>query len=171
MHEIAPARPPLAVALGLLTSRQNRATAVRRVVSLVIGLALAGCGSGSPSGQSINLTEAAGLTDTVAIEIVMLPEPDQPADAPEELIAEIGADEQVRQLIAALDTDLPLTPRALCLERYRLRFVQPDGEVVSFGYSCNGDEAFLRGDQGYWRGMDVLPPSDFEAVLSEYLQD
>jgi len=63
-----------------------------------------------------------------------------------------------------------LVPPALCLERHRLHFIQPDGEVVTFGYSCNGDRAFLRGDQPYWQGMEVHPPENFQALLSGQLQ-
>lgn len=146
-------------------------TIARRVAALPAVLALAACGLSDSGGMSVNLTDVAGLVDTQAIEIVELPEPGQAAEAPERVVAVIREPAEIQQIVAALETDLPLVPRALCLERYRLRFVQPDGQAVSFGYSCDGGGAFLRGDQAYWRGMDVQPPEDFQELLSTYLQD
>lgn len=138
---------------------------------MLLGVALAACGPGNASGGSINLAAAAGLSDTLAIEIVELPAPDQPAGAPARVVAVVDEPEQIQRLVAVLDQPLDLVPRALCLERYRLRFLLADGETVSYGYSCNGGEAFLRGEQPYWQGMDVEPPERFRQLIGAYLPD
>ena len=150
---------------------QNRpGVPVGRAAALPLGLALAACALVRSEGPSINLTMTAGLEDTEAIAIVQLVEPGQEAEQPEQVVALIRQPADIRSIAAALDTSLPLVPAALCLERHRLHFIQPDGEVVTFGYSCNGDRAFLRGDQPYWQGMEVYPPENFQALLSGQLQ-
>ena len=141
---------------------------IRATLFLLFIPGLAACAG---RGGSINLVDAAGLADTQAIEILALPEPGQQAEVLERLVAVITEPEDVRRIVAALDTRMQLAPRALCLERYRLRFQRPEGEVVTFGYFCDGGGVFLRGDQSFWRGMEVVPPEDFQELIGGYLRD
>lgn len=144
-------------------------TIARRVAALPAVLALAACGLSDSGGMPVNLTAVAGLVDTQAIEIVELPELGQPAEAAVRVIAVVRDPQQVQRIVDTLDADLRLVPPALCRERYTLRFVQQNGEAVSFGYSCDGGGSLLRGEQAYWQGMDVVPPERFQALIDEYL--
>jgi len=153
---------------------RRRAKAIlsfRNALVLILGLGLAGCGLLRSQGPSINLTMTAGLEDTQAIEILALPEPGQQAQKPEQVVAVITEPKDIHRIVEALDSSLQLVPRALCLERYRLRFQRPEGEAVTFGYSCDAGGVFLRGDQSFWRGMEVVPPEDFQELIGGYLRD
>ena len=150
-----------------------------RRLSLLISvsvLLLAGCGrlrvmlpSQAPS---INAVQLAGLRNTISIEIIELPEaglapsPGTPTAGLRRVT--VTDPQSVAEIVAALDTDLPLMPQSFCLERYRLHFTLSDGKVQEFGYTC-GEEAFLHGAQPFWQSMDVHPPATFQELIAEQI--
>ncbi len=111
----------------------------------------------------------AGLEETQSIEIITFPEPGIQGDGPERAVAVITAPDEIQAIVRALDTELALAPRALCLEQYGLRFLMANGQVVSFGYACDEGGVFLRGPQSYWREMEVAPPGDFQELIARYM--
>ncbi|HKZ54076.1 MAG TPA: hypothetical protein VJ123_01250 [Anaerolineales bacterium] len=143
----------------------------RRVVAgLLLVLGAVGCRPSDvgPSGEAerVNVAAAAGLQDAVALEI-------QERLASGQDFAEPGVriedEDLVREIVSALDIDLPLQARARCVERYRLRFLLRDGAVRELLYHCADEVAFLRGDQEFWQFMDVHPPQRFRQLIADQL--
>ena len=143
----------------------------RRVVAgLLVVLGVVGCRPSEvgPSGQAdrVNVVAAAGLGEAVAVEIQeRLP---SGLDFAEPGVR-LDDEDLVHEIVAALDVDLPLQPRARCVERYRLRFLLTDGAFRELLYHCADEEAFLRGDQEFWQFMDVHPPQRFRQLIAEQL--
>ena len=77
----------------------------------------------------------------------------------------------VRQIIAALDTVLPLGPRAGIPMPYVLQFHLKDGTNKSLGYASGRENpAILRVDQlRCFDRQDAEPPAEFEALIGELL--
>ena len=152
-------------------------TIVPPVVLLGPALGLASCslrlpGADSSNGSdgTVNVFEAAGLADTESIEIVELPEPGQDFGEAGQTVAAIAQPDDVHRILALLDTELPLVPPALCLERHQIRFRRPPDDPITFGYSCDEGGVFLRGDQSFWKGYEVHPPEAFQRLISGHLQ-
>ena len=129
---------------------------------------LAACAGtlGSEAG-TINVVQAAGLEDTESIELVSLPEPG--SEGKPELVGSIDDQTEVHAMMQSLDRDLPLEPGVLCVEHYKLRFVQPDGSAVEMGYRCDPETVFLRGDQAFWNGQQIHPPPEFREQVQRNL--
>ena len=78
--------------------------------------------------------------------------------------------EIVGQFVASLDAALDLVPRRQCLPEYRLRFKLSDDTLYDLSYGCGTKgEPAMRGGQPFWRGMDVLPSTEFNALLEEQI--
>ena len=76
----------------------------------------------------------------------------------------------IAQVVAALDTDLKLGPKARVPTPYVLEFHLDDGTAQSLGYAITGgNPGILRGEQGLFRGQDAQPPVEFEALIGELL--
>lgn len=158
-------------------SSRGKTCSIRVPTLLLIAIALAACGVRLPGQDAVtgrqatvNVVEAAGLADTVAIEIVLLPEPDQETPATEVLVATIESPDEISRAVEALDVELTLVPRAFCLDRHQIRFVGPGGDRVSFGYRCDEGGEFLRGDQPFWEGKAVQPPEALTTLISGHAQ-
>jgi putative hemolysin len=115
----------------------------------------------------INVVELAGLRDTTEIQILEFAMADVSGLAQRATISDAGV---IARLVAALDVDIPLDPRARCPTTYVVRFVLSDGSVVDLGYGC-GAEAIqiLRGEQGFWQGLDGRAPDGFSVLIQEQL--
>ena len=76
----------------------------------------------------------------------------------------------IAQVVAALDTDLELGPKARVPTPYVLEFHLLDGSIQSLGYAITGENpGILRGEQGLFRGQDAQPPVEFETLIGELL--
>jgi hypothetical protein len=117
----------------------------------------------------VNVVKQAGLDQTTTIELLEL---DMASDSPTrgEYVERVAiADPQLLdEILAALDTDLQVAPKVACIPDYTLRFRLADGAMQEFGYSCDS-APFLRGEQGFWKGKDFVPPEQFDALLQAQL--
>jgi hypothetical protein len=127
-----------------------------------------------PIQASINVVEEAGLTSTVEIEITRIHSSSSSGDGIGEAqvyfehLLTISDAEVVGQLVASLDAMLDLMPRHQCLPEYRLRFKLSDDTLYDMSYGCGTEgDPVTRGSQPFWRGMDVLPPAEFNALLEQ----
>jgi hypothetical protein len=136
--------------------------------------AIAGCGSSSatptdaPVTGTVNPVQEGDLARTVAIEILELDESQASGGYMQR--PAIVDPAVLEQMVAALDSELPLGPRVRTPAHYRLRFVRDDGVVVELGYRADpGTLSFLRGDQDSWQGGDAQPPAGFDRLMAEQL--
>jgi hypothetical protein len=130
--------------------------------------------------SEVNIVAQAGLTQTVKIEIyetvskTVTPEAEGRPSVIEAQISHrltIADSAAIGQIIAALDTVVPLGPRARVPTPYVLQFHLKDGTMRSLGYaSGNGNPAILRVDgmQSFKR-QDAEPPAEFEGLIGELL--
>jgi len=140
--------------------RTYKAVLATLALATMAALLVVGCGA-----RSVNVVRAAGLSNTVEIEITE--------------VAESGYLHQVTitdsqiidRIVAALNQDLELGPGSLCMARYKLRFHLTEGAVQEFEYSCgNGGWAFfLRGDQDFWHEQEPQPPARFDELIQDAL--
>lgn len=115
----------------------------------------------------INPVQQAGLEDTVEIEVLELN-----MDASTGYISQvtISDPDTIAQIIAALDVDLLLGPRARCPAWYRLLFRLTDGSVQEFGIGCDAENpTFVRGEQGFWLGYDAELPAQLTPLIQAQL--
>lgn len=115
---------------------------------------------------SVNVVRAAGLTGTVTIEI---DENDLPGVAIPRHVA-ITDPASVRAIVSALDTNVLLLPRTRCPDVFTVRFRLHDGRVEEFGYSCDPQPSFLRGNQPFWDGKEIRPPERFDMLVQEQIR-
>lgn len=109
----------------------------------------------------LNVVEAAGLRETVEIEIAAT-DPDRGRHT---TITDQAA---IEEIIASLDTDLPLGLRTRCIEDYRLLFHLRDGTTQEFRYSAGEWGCLLlRGEQEFWQGGEAVPPEVFNQLIAE----
>jgi len=130
--------------------------------------------------SEVNVVAQAGLTQTVKIEIfetvieTVTPEAE---GRPEVVEAQtfhrltITDSETIGQIVAALNTVLPLGPRTRVPTPYVLQFHLEDGTMKSLGYASGGENpAILRCDQlRCFDEQDAEPPAEFEALIEELL--
>jgi hypothetical protein len=123
----------------------------------------------------VNVVEQAGLAATVRIEVyetVSSEVSESPGVVEAHVVHRLGiSDAQViAQLVAALDTDLTLGPRARVPTPYVLEFHLHDGSLQRLGYAITREEpGILRGEQGLFRGQDAELPVEFETLFGELL--
>ena len=122
------------------------------------------CGQDKAKNLALNLVQAAGLEETVQIDILTHKtssvDPDvsrHPIQPGMEVILTISDPETVQSLIEPLNVTLPLTPPIRCPARYILRFHLKSGETRDFQLGICG----LRGDSEYFKGMAIRPPQEF----------
>jgi len=116
-----------------------------------------------PAAQTLNVVEVAGLWETVKIEVYTI-DPDRREQT---TVADQTDPATIQQIIASLDTNLPLGLRTKCPARYGLRFHLRDGTTQEFGYSCGDGGDFLRGEQEFWQVLEVIPPETFHRLIAE----
>ncbi len=115
------------------------------------------------STPSLNLVEAATLTDITSIVVLALP----PGSDPVEFVR---VDDESRIAIAldALAGVTHLTEISDCTPLFQLDFVS-DAGTVSFLYACPGAGETIRGDQAFWNGQDGIAPGPFQKLINEAL--
>jgi hypothetical protein len=125
--------------------------------------------------SEVNLIAEARLAATIKIEIhetVSSEVADSPGVVEAHIVHRLTVTDAhvIAQIIAALDTELALGPRARVPTPYGLEFHLDDGTVQSFGYAVTGDTpGILRGEQGLFQGQDAEPPAGFEALIGGLL--
>jgi len=117
----------------------------------------------APQADAVNVVDAAGLRDTVRLEIVS--QRSLGAGPPPEplIVAEPGL---LHAIVTQLDEELPLRDPVRCPSLYTLRFIQPNGEAVEFGYACAEGPIVLRGEQEFFGGKEVHPSLEFDELIA-----
>jgi hypothetical protein len=121
--------------------------------------------------STVNVTQQARLAETVAIEVyetIISEVTDTPgvAEAHVEQRLTITNLDVIGEIVASLDEELPLGPRARMPAPFSLQFRLQDGSVQLLGYAPGGEQpGILRGDQGFFGGQDAQPPSVFELLM------
>jgi hypothetical protein len=125
--------------------------------------------------SEVNLVEQVGLAATVKLEVYETVS-SKVADSPGIVQAHVvhgltNFDSQViAQLVAALDADLALGPRACVPTPYILEFHLDNDTVQSLGYGITGENpGILRGEQGLFREQDAQPPAEFGNLIGQLL--
>jgi putative hemolysin len=132
------------------------------------------CGANYAKNLTLNVVEAAGLAETVQIDVLAPKtssvDPDasrEPRQPGMEVVLTITDPEDIRALVSPLDTALPLEPPLRCPALYELQFHLKNGDVQAFQVGvCN-----LYGPQNYWRGLTIRPPDDFANKFSALLKE
>jgi hypothetical protein len=130
--------------------------------------------------SEVNIVAQAGLTQTVKIEIyetvreTVTPEADgRPAVVQAQVFHRLTITESgtIGRIVAALDTVVPLGPRAGVPTPYVLQFHLKDGATKSLGYASGGENpAILRVDGlRSFNRQDAEPSAAFEALIGELL--
>ncbi len=122
------------------------------------------CGQGQAKNLVLDVVEAAGLEDTVRIEVLAPKtasvDPDvsrEPRLPGMEVILTIDDPQDIQALLEPLHQPLQLIPPMRCPTSYELHFQKKDGETVVMKLGLCG----LYGDQDYWKGMTIRPPEAF----------
>jgi putative hemolysin len=121
-------------------------------------------------GQSLNPVAQANLRGTQRIEVLLQTYSKEGgiAQASVQPLADINDPATVAAIVASLDAELPLGPRARCMANGALVFYRPDGSTYYMGYGCELESAtFLRGDEGYWQGQDALAPPALRELVQK----
>jgi len=129
-----------------------------------------------PIEASINVAEEARLASAVEIEISQVHISSSSEDGIG--VAQVSVEHLLRipdantlgELVAILDTTLDLVPQIQCVPEYQLRFKLSDGTLYDLSFGCGREGSpVMRGTQRFWRGMDVVPPAMFSALLEEQM--
>lgn len=116
--------------------------------------------SGQGSGR-VNVAQAAGLAQTVRIEITDAGYGPSTRASPRVLTDQ----PTIQAIVQTLDRPLPLQAPAACLPQYRLRFHLSSGRDEDFRYLCQGGVAILGGDQAFWQGQQIEAPAELDRLL------
>ncbi|MFP4345262.1 MAG: hypothetical protein ACLFU8_11260 [Anaerolineales bacterium] len=158
--------------------------------ALVVLLSLSACNGATPTpapatalpegtaelAESINVTRALGLDETIAIDVlesvVVEADEGEGQEMDYALVARVSDREIVARAVEALDTEVEVGERSRCMSRYLLVFHQEDGTRQTMGYACFQDGTpFLRGRFQEDVGQDAVPPQAFVELMDEILAD
>ncbi|MBN1316115.1 MAG: DUF333 domain-containing protein [Anaerolineales bacterium] len=123
-----------------------------------------------PESNSLNLLEYASLTDVQRIEVMeqIMSESEGIGQASIQLLAVIKDPAGIAEILASLEGELALTPRARCVAAGVLVFYRADNTTFTLGLGCNvGDGSFLRLDDESLDGDIIVPPLFLELILAE----
>lgn len=126
-----------------------------------------------PPGDALNVIAAAELADTERIEVLLQThsQVEDIAQATIQPIANITDPATIQVIVDSLNAELALGPRARCLAEAVLTFHRPGGSTYSMSYGCSLEEAvFLRGDDPFWGGRDLLAPPGFLELIQGAIQ-
>jgi putative hemolysin len=120
-----------------------------------------------PASAAINIVRAVELVDVVAIEVIEHGNGDSAESTP---LLTIDDQETIDRLLNAINLNLPPKPRAECPTQYTLRFITDEGAAIELGFACAGvTPTFLRGEDSYFDGQDIIVPEAFRQVLAAKL--
>jgi putative hemolysin len=118
---------------------------------------------------SVNVVEAAGLEETVSLDIMELNL--EPADEPYEHLLTIDNEGSLEVIIEALNVVIRPGLRLACIPIYQLNFHLADGSTWLLEYSCGDDQGnFMRGGQPLFDGKDYVPPAAFNELMRQHIQ-
>jgi putative hemolysin len=131
----------------------------------------------------VNIVQEAGLAQTVALDILKLNT--EPSDEPYSHLMTISDEQELDQIIAALDVPIWTLWQEDCTTRYKLHFRLADGSVQEFDYHAKWErctwfdfgerchpnqESILRGDQEFLvAGDGGRPPGTFDGLIKEQI--
>jgi putative hemolysin len=119
--------------------------------------------------NSVNVVKAAGLEETVSIDIRELSL--EPADEPYGHLLTIDNEGSLEAIIDALNVDIRPGLRLACIPIYQLIFHLANGSTWLLEYSCGEDQGnFMRGGQPLVEGKDYVPPVAFNELLRQHIQ-
>ena len=121
-------------------------------------------------GQSLNVVDQAGLADTQRIEVLVQTHQESGgiSEATIQPLADVNDPALIAVIVSSLNGDLELGPRARCLANVTLVFHRADGSTYPMGYGCELEDAiFLRGEEGYWQGQDLMAPPGFRELIQD----
>lgn len=119
--------------------------------------------------NSVNVVKAAGLEETVSIDIMELNL--EPADEPYGHILTIDDTDSLDNIIEALDVNIRPGLRLACIPIYQLNFHLANGSTWLLEYSCGEDQGnFMRGGQPLIEGKDYVPPVAFNDLMRQHIQ-
>jgi len=125
--------------------------------------------------SEVNVVEQVGLAATVKIEVyetISAEVTDSPGVVEAHVVHRltVADSQEIAQIVAALDADLALGPRARVPTPYVLEFHLDNGTVQSLGYAITGENpGILRGEQGSFQEQDAQPPVEFENLMGQLL--
>jgi hypothetical protein len=130
--------------------------------------------------SEVNIVAQAGLTQTVKVEIyetvreTLTPEAEgRPAVVQAQVFHRltITVPESIGRIVAALDTVVPLGPRAGVPTPFVLQFHLNDGTIRSLGYASGGEDAAILRVDGLrsFSRQDAQPPAEFEGLIVELM--
>lgn len=153
----------------------RKSVLARLVVGILSLYLLLGCmlpptnspASSADEGVTVNVAAMARLGETTQIEIERFVETPSAGYARAAIITDAAL---IEQIVDTLDAALPLSPRASCVESYRLIFTLESGNTHTFGYLCEGSaENVLRGDVPFLAEDDVQPPTQLRELIEQQL--
>jgi len=119
--------------------------------------------------NSVNVVKAAGLDETVSLDIMELNL--EPADEPYGHILTINNEGSLEAIIETLNVDIRPGLRLACIPLYQLKFHLADGSTWLLEYSCGEDQGnFMRGGQPLIEGKDYVPPVAFNDLMRQHIQ-
>jgi putative hemolysin len=124
-------------------------------------------------GQSLNPVAGADLVDVQRIEVLVQThtQKDGVAETTIQPLADIRDPATVAEIVASLNAELPLGPRARCIANVVLVFYRADGSTYNMGCGCELENAtFLRGDEPYWQGQDAIAPPGFHELIQSAVE-
>ena len=125
------------------------------------------CGPGSNEEQ-VNIALDAGLVQAVQLDILEL-DPAGESDDLYALLLTIDDELQLMDLVRALNTATPRTPKTLCIPSMQFRFTLADGQVVEFGGMCDANPYTVGGEQDFWQNQEAAAPIAFVALVNSHL--
>jgi hypothetical protein len=117
------------------------------------------------STPSLNLVEAANLTNITSIVVLALPAGSDPVEF-------VRVDDPPRIAIAldALAGETHFAEKSDCTSPFQIDF-NSDAGTVSFLYACPGTSEVIRGNQAFWDGQDGIVPGPFQTIINEALSN
>jgi putative hemolysin len=121
-------------------------------------------------GQALNIVAQAALAGTQHIEVLVQTHQESGgiSEAAIQPLADINDPALVDVIVSSLDGEMALGPRAGCLANVILIFHRADGSTYQMGYGCELEDAtFLRGEEEYWQGQDLMAPPGFRELIQD----
>lgn len=147
--------------------------------ALIVLLLAAGCVFGAgpstpgavPTAGRVNIAQAAGLTQTEAIEIAQFTS--ATVKSGYTVRTTIRDPQTIAQWITVLNNELAVGQMPACIADYELRFKRADGVAATFGYMCRGKESYIiRGatsDRSFVLAGEVQLPDQFKTLVEAAL--
>jgi putative hemolysin len=132
------------------------------LVCVIVIFFVAACAQQKIS-SGINPVQHSNLDTVTAIDVYDL------INGGEKPILQLTDAEKLNDIVAALNANLPLTPKTFCAPRYRMVFHLHDGTTVELDYFCDGSAPFIRSELGYFENEDYAVTDAFVQIMTKEL--